>query len=323
MNTNTYLQLKYPFYYDYIKFNKNEILKNIKEFNPIVYNYIPNNLKKYNLSKYNNNYFIIKENYNKTQYINNITDYFSEPIRITCRFGNNISPLEYWNKYKKDIINNTLKRYKKIDVYYLRETIYFNTKLCNNFRITVAMTILNYFKPLKWLDISAGWGDRLLSAIFSKIKYYESSDPNLDLHYCYDKMIETFVSKTKRKNYIIHKNGFLESNILEKEFDIVFSSPPFFTLEKYSNYEENSIKKFRNEKEWTDNFLIKSLIKAYNYLKKDGYMILYMGGSDYVMKSMHKLDKIMNYKGIIYFYENKIRKIYVWQKISDKIIYNL
>jgi hypothetical protein len=173
------------------------------------------------------------------------------------------------------------------------------------------------------LDISAGWGDRLLSGIFTKIKYYESCDPNLDLHPCYEKIINIFVSKTKRKNYVIHKNGFLESNIIGKEFDIVFTSPPFFELEKYSNYEENSLKQFKNEKEWTDNFLMKSIIKSYNYLKKNGYMILYIGGSKYVMESIHKLDKIMDYKGIIYFYENNPRGIHVWQKVNDKIIYNL
>ena len=320
---NNYLELKYPFYFYYIPFNKKNILKNIKEFNPTIYHSKPNNLSKYNLSKYNNSYFIIKENFNKTQYINNITDYFTEQNRITCSFSNNISPLEYWKKYKKDIISNTLKKYKEINTYYLRETIYFNTKLCNNFRITVAMTILNYFKPSKWLDISAGWGDRLLSAIFCKVKYYESCDPNLDLHSGYEKIIDIFVSKTKRKNFIIHKNGFLESQILGKDFDIVFTSPPFFKLEKYSNYKENSIKQFENEKDWTHNFLIKSLIKAYNYLKKDGYMILYMGGTDYIMESMHKLDKIMDYKGIIYFYENKPRAIYVWQKKNNDLLNKL
>ena len=52
-------------------------------------------------------------------------------------------------------------------------------------------------------------------------------------------------------------------------------------------------------------------------------MILYMGGSNYVMEAMHKLDNIMEYKGIIYFYENKPRGIFVWQKKTDNIIYNL
>ncbi len=32
------------------------------------------------------------------------------------------------------------------------------------------------------------------------------------------------------------------------------------------------------------------------------------------MDYMHRLDNIMNYKGQIYFYENKMREIYVWGK---------
>ena len=52
-------------------------------------------------------------------------------------------------------------------------------------------------------------------------------------------------------------------------------------------------------------------------------MILYMGGSKYIMDSMHKLDKVMKYRGVIYFWENKPRAIYVWKKINDDILTNL
>jgi len=326
-NIKKYMDLKYPYYKYLIEFNKKNILKMISEYIPTIYSTKPKNLNKFNLIKLNinnkNSYFIIKEDYLKTEKINSITDYFSEEIRVKCKFGDNLSPLDYWEKYKKDIIFKTLERYKEVNIHYLRETIYYNTKLCNNFRITVAMSVLNYFKPKSWLDISAGWGDRLLSAIFTKIDLYVATDPNLDLHPCYQKMIDTFVVKSKRKNYILHKNGFLEADIKQKDFDIVFTSPPFFKLEKYSTFNENSITKYKNEKEWCDNFFINSLIKAYNLLKKDGYMILYMGGSKYVMDSMHKLDKIMKYNGIIYFYEKTPRAIYVWQKINDKNINKL
>lgn len=320
---NKILELEYPYYKYSVKFDKKEILKNIKDYYPIIYNEKPNNLKKNNLKKYNNNYFIIKEDYIKTSKINNITDFFTEKERVECKFGNNLSPKEYWELNKKNIIKKTIEKYHKISINNLREIIYDNTKLCNNFRITVAMTILNYFKPKKWLDISAGWGDRLLSAIFCKINLYVATDPNLDLHPGYEKIIETFVIPSKRMNYKILKNGFLEAQIPNEKFDIVFTSPPFFKLEIYSTYQENSVIKYNSEKKWCDNFLMKSLIKAYNYLKKGGHMVLYMGGSKYVMDSMHKLDKLMNYKGIIYFYENKPRAIYVWQKIKDDIIYNI
>ncbi len=317
---NNFLKLEYPYYSLYTKLNKKDILNKIKEYKPTIYNNVPNNLKnsKFHLQKFNGNYFIIKEDYLKTLYINNITDYFSEINRVKCKFGNYPIPLDYWTNNKKDIIQKTLQKYHKVTIHNLREIIYQNTKLCNNFRITVGMTLLNYFKPKSWLDMSAGWGDRLLSAIFCKIKYYEATDPNLDMHSCYNSMIETFVPKTRHKNYIIHKNGFLEANIKKTNFDIVFTSPPFFTLEIYSKHNENSVVKFSTETDWINNFLIKSLIKSYNLLKAGGHMILYMGGSKEVMSAMYKLSNIMEYLGIIYFYEKTPRGIYVWKKKNDK-----
>jgi len=333
-----FYSLEYPYYSLSYEFNKKNILQNIKDYKSLIFYEKPKNLNKNNLSTFifndiknknininnkNKKYFIIKENFLKTEYINSITDYFSEKVRVKCKFGDQLSPLEYWTKYKSELIKETKEKYNSITIHNLREIIYNNklkikSKSCNNFRITVAMTILNYFKPNSWLDISAGWGDRLLSAIFCKIKYYESTDPNLDLHPCYENMIQTFVSKSKQKNYIVHKNGFLEAQFKKKEYDIVFSSPPFFTLEIYSHYKENSVVQFRTEKEWCDNFFLKTLIKSYNLLKAGGYMILYMGGSRYVMDTMFRLSNVMDYKGIIYFYERKPRAIYVWQKKMDK-----
>jgi hypothetical protein len=320
---NKYLLLEYPYYNLYYKLNKREILKLIIEYKPKIYDEIPEILYKYKLEKYENKFFIIEENYLNTYIINNLTDYFSEKVRIKCKFAKNISMYEYWNNKKNEIIQKTLNKYNKVNIYNLRETIYYNIKGCNNFRITVALTILKYFNVKKWLDISAGWGDRLLSAIFNKVKLYVSADPNLDLHPCYDDIINKFVSPSKRKNFIIYKNGFLEAPIEEMNFDVVFSSPPFFTLEKYSIFKENSVTKHKTEKEWCDNFFAKSLIKSYNHLKKNGHMILYMSGSDYVMKKMFLLNNIMEYKGIIYFYEKDPRAIYVWKKIKDDIITKL
>jgi len=312
---NKYLELEYPYYNLYYDFNKKKILSEIKNFEPIVYTKIPKELEKSNIKKYESTYFLIKDVFTQTQNINNITDYFSEKVRITCQIGNKVLPKKYWQNNKKQILDNTLKRYETLTIPNIREIIYKNTKLCNNFRITVALTILKFFQPKKWLDISAGWGDRLLAAIFYKnIQLYTATDPNLDMHPCYDDMINTLVPASKRKNFIIHKNGFLEANIVGV-YDIVFSSPPFFTLEKYSNYKEDSVTQFSNENDWINNFLVKALLKAYKHLKQNGYMILYWGGSNIVMDKMFSTLKHMKYNGVIYFYEKRPRGIHVWQKI--------
>jgi hypothetical protein len=136
-------------------------------------------------------------------------------------------------------------------------------------------------------------------------------------------MIKTFIPKSKRDKITIHKSGFEDCDLKDELFDIVFSSPPFFTLEKYSKYEDNSITRYKNEKIWVEKFFLKSLIKCYNHLEKDGHMVLYMGGSPYVFEQMFKLNNVMNYIGKIYWYDDKSRGIYVWKKIRDNKINSL
>jgi hypothetical protein len=48
-----------------------------------------------------------------------------------------------------------------------------------------------------------------------------------------------------------------------------------------------------------------------------------MAGSKYVIEQMHKLDKVMTYKGIIYLWENKLRPMYVWQKNKNDTLVSL
>ena len=249
-------KLEYPYYSLEYKFNKKKYISEFNKYKPEIYNTIPKQMNLQHLSKYDDAYFLIKTNYLNEQQINNLTDYFSEKVRIKCQFLGYSSPLEYWKKNKEQIIKDCINKFNSLTVHNLREVIFTETKLCNNFRITVASAVLQYFKPKSWLDISAGWGDRLISAILNKVELYVAADPNLELHPCYEKIINKLAEKSIRKNYQIHPTGFIEAQIVQKDFDIVFSSPPFFDLEKYSAYTYDSYTQFNTQRSWTDNFLI-------------------------------------------------------------------
>ena len=158
-------KIEYPYYKLDYKWNKNEYKQLVRKFKPTILTKIPKQFYNKNIEKFEDQYFFIKENYIENYEINSLTDYFTESVRVKCKFGNYPSPLEYWNNNKNKIIKETIKRYNNNSIHYLREIIYNNTKLCNKFSISICLTILNYFKPKKWLDISAGWGDRLISAI--------------------------------------------------------------------------------------------------------------------------------------------------------------
>jgi hypothetical protein len=302
------MNLEYPYYRLVYKLKVSNIKKIIKNFKPII-------ITKYNSKfsdaiKYENRYFIIIDKWLDNYELNSLTDYWTEKVRIKCIFGNKLSPYDYWKKNKEQIVNSV----NNFNIINLREQIFKETKLCNNFRISVVLTILRHFKTKKYLDISAGWGDRLLGAIFHKVKLYCGVDPNEDLHKYYHRMINKFVKKEKRNRFILLKSGFENAILPNDEFDLVFSSPPFFNLEKYSSYKSDSITKYNNEKSWCDNFLMVSIYKAINKLKVGGHLILYIYSSEYVDKRLNEINKIMKYKGMIYFYDKSLRGMHVWEK---------
>jgi RimJ/RimL family protein N-acetyltransferase/16S rRNA G966 N2-methylase RsmD len=309
----------------YYELTKEKFFELVNNFKPKIIDKIPEQMKdKHKIVKYNNNYLLIQEKWNENEELNNVTDYFTESERIKCNFKNKISPHEYWIENRTGI----LKSFKMVNdgknkIKTIRDTMYRRTKFCNNFRITVAITILKLFNARKWLDISAGWGDRLLSAIACKLDAYVGVDPNEELHEHYDEMIEMLVEPEKRKNFILIKDGFETATLPKNNYDIVFSSPPFFDLEVYSTYEKDSLITHTTVDKWYDDFLIVSLKKAIDNLIIGGHMILYMGESTathYIDNMISYVNTKMKYTGSIYYYYENVyipRQMYVWKKVSD------
>ena len=200
--------------------------------------------------------------------------------------------------------------------------MYIRNKPCNNFRISVCLEVLKLFKPKKWLDISAGWGDRLLSALLysqlnTQFKLYCGVDPNPCLHPYYQEMIKTF-NPVGKKEYILIKDGFETASLPDTKFDLVFSSPPFFDLEIYSTSNANSLVKYKGEDGWFNGFLMPSLYKSEEYLEQGGHLVLYMGesqGTKYIPKMIELMDARMQNIGMFYYTDGaKIREFFCWQK---------
>jgi DNA modification methylase len=56
------------------------------------------------------------------------------------------------------------------------------------------------------------------------------------------------------------------------QLDFVFTSPPYFNREQYSQQETQSFKSHPTYEDWRDNFLKPTLKTAYEYLKNDRYL---------------------------------------------------
>lgn len=326
--------MEYPYMKYIYKKPVTEVFKIAEKFKPRVFEQVPFELQRSgNFEKCYKKFIIIREDWEKNFEINSITDLFTEEVRVKCIFKNYDSPLNYWKNNKSEIINYSKNKYGDSDVHSLREVIYEKSKLCNNFKVTLSLSILMIFKPRKWLDISAGWGDRLLSAILynhisNDFDLYCATDPNKELHPLYQNMIKSLVPIEQQNKFVLIESGFENYKFQNDDFDIVFSSPPFFDLETYSNHEGDSLNNNNTQELWAINFFKPMLINSYNHLKKDGHLILYIDRSKYIEKYLQKFSEITKYKGIIYFYEKKdkrrlTRKIYVWRKIKDDKITDL
>ena len=142
-------------------------------------------------------------------------------------------------------------------------------------------------------DPSAGWGGRILGAMSVRDDrniHYIGTDPNTD-HTIelsdgtqstkYEDLAKFFNEKTYRgqglfphqNTYEIHQCGSEVFECEEESIDMVFTSPPYFAKEAYSEDEEQSYKKFDQYEAWVEGFLRPTLTNAYRYLKSDRYLL--------------------------------------------------
>jgi hypothetical protein len=302
-------KVEYPYYKNYID------LSTIREHFNQLREYKPDIIEKDDNTYINKLLFMIRLVYARDEKYQRLTDFFSEECRVKCNVKNRISPYHYFEENRENIIDNLGKEplYKEIDNYLYR------IKQCTNFPIIVALTLVHYLKPTRWLDPSAGWGDRLISAIAYGKCEYVGVDPSECMHPMYEKIISTLASEDPQK-YKLIKGGFEDVKIEKDYFDLVFTSPPFFDWEDYGNEKDQSIVKYKSLKEWKDGFMYPFLQKSINTLKYKGHFALYVNDTDvkYVgdIINFMRTQRSMRFLGhIAWKGDSYPKKIMVYQKL--------
>ena len=223
-----------------------------------------------------NNILIPGDSYQK---YDSICDYFSEAIRLkTKRFDEKYSPSDYWKKNYIQIIDTSKKTGVTPD-----EILYKSCKSQVNFKITgivglleIASDLIN--KPLSdctIMDPSAGNGGTIFAARAKSCKHIIANDPNSDLVIPYQK-IKTFFGEPDNIHLTHQSFG---SNYVYPESvpnpDIIFTSPPFFNVEKYSSETSQSISMYPNFNQWVDLFLKPYLTHCIQLLNNKGMLLLH------------------------------------------------
>lgn len=275
-----------------------------------------------------------------------ISDYFQEEHRLKCRrHRQQLTPYDYFlntNNFKNTIIQ-CKKKYGMINGHTLRETLYYNFQdECSSFRPTVMIAIIKMFNSKRLLDISAGWGDRLIGAIAGDVDYYFACDPNPDLHKGYKEIIQTFGSYSDVNKFKVIESPFEDVKIemppgVDKDgnllkFDLVMTSPPYFDLEIYTDKPGQSVLG-KNKDEWLKKFMYPSLKKAWNALGDNGILALNINNKnnnpidDYtgeIIKYVNAFDDSDFHGCLSYsqFYEHKgefknPQPIWIWRKLKS------
>jgi len=227
--------------------------------------------------------------------IDKLVDCYTGLQRMKCkREGRDLSPFSAWNNkdYMKFVIERYMDDKENLTSFNLRESFYklnsvlpekYRNMECNFFKATLAASVYDLFlrnKPHKRvLDISAGWGDRLLAALSKNLETYLAYDPNTALQSGYKEMIDEFIANDEEKeHYQVVEAPFetAESNLRGKTFDLIFTSPPYFDLEVFTTEGEQSIISHSTFDKWMVHFLFQSLYLAWDTLAADGNMVIHI-----------------------------------------------
>ena len=147
---------------------------------------------------------------------------------------------------------------------------------CYNFRPATAKALYELYGKdnCKVLDTSSGFGGRLLGFFTAKnTAEYVGIDPNTadscNKFILY--MSRYFTNKKAYVNKIGSEDFTIESYPqYENYFDISFTSPPYFNIERYSDDITQSHVKFNTYDLWVDGFYRNTIYNSCNSLKLDG-----------------------------------------------------
>lgn len=274
----------------------------------------------------------VKSGFDLHQSIDGITDLFIEDVRIKSKkVYAKQSTYECWMdndcllKILKTLLTDpSLKDLTPKD---FREAIYLNSPEAGLFKISSAKGVLEILNPgNKWLDFSAGWGDRLITAMACGFEYI-GFDPNTELYPGHTQMIESFYNEFSKEG--IHKIYYQPFETVDVDnliklhgyFDLCFTSPPYFDLEIYNQGPNQSIVKYPRFQDWLTKFLFTALEKAWRLLSPQGILAIHIedvkGGK--IVEPMKEFVKQLDnsqYLGVIGIEgeAGKVRPVWVWKK---------
>jgi hypothetical protein len=206
-------------------------------------------------------------------------DYFFLKHRIKAKTAKHISFFNAMkNEERKRLLNDIIVKYKKAPttfglteaehakLRYAAFQMYFGS--VNQFKPTVARWVYCTLGAKKGiLDFSAGWGGRCLAAMSLGIPYI-GIDANKGMEPTYKEMIKAL---DPAADVTLHFKPSETVDFGAYDYDLVFTSPPYFMLEEYEK-----MPAYGSKEAFLDKFFRPVVANAWRHLKKGGHMALNM-----------------------------------------------
>lgn len=147
--------------------------------------------------------------------------------------------------------------------------------VATNFKSMNAKALYERYCPNNGIiyDFSCGFGGRMLGALSSKKNYkYFGVEPCYETFTHLNELGKYIETATNRKNiFKIYCIGSEDYKCKDNYVDFAFSSPPYFSLEKYSDEDTQCYNKFPTLEERFIGYVEPTIKNIYSMLKKDSY----------------------------------------------------
>lgn len=228
------------------------------------------------------------------------TGRYTMSAHVKSRRCDFVSPYQYWQEHKNTVIALAAKQLEKYKGDYTPEELPTDLGGTGGDRCTVAlehecaMALVRLGMPasfpgnlvtfmigdvpdLRLLDISAGWGDRLMAACAMGVPYL-ACDPNTALTEAYQEIIAQYGNGKQEVHSLPFED--LPEDETRQKFNCLYCSPPFFDLEIYSTESTQSSNRYTTLDSWLNDFLKVCLQKADKMLVKGAYIYLHLNDID-------------------------------------------
>jgi predicted RNA methylase len=210
-------------------------------------------------------------------------------------------------KYYEDVKNkNKTKHEYKV----LKEVYNICISAINIMRPLNCMEIYTRFNAKRVLNFCAGWGGSTVAAAALNLEAYYGIEINRDLKEPYDNMV-TYLRTKSNTEFSIHICDAVDFDYSSMNYDTIFSSPPYYFIEKYAN---NAA--YGSKKEMDDKFYKPVFAKTFAHLKPGGHFIINVCKEVYdnVLKNLfgeaHVIFPLKKSKR----QNNYTEMVYVWRK---------